>query len=176
MARNMNLDNIRRLIIDVNMVEPTITDTGAWVLMPKMDRIQAAINDFFAADQAGNNGPNEVVPPTATTPPDDAGQFTGGAPQQEVRIVVLNGTTTPDLEKEVSDILISYGYNVVGVGLADRNDYAATQIIEGGRFESIVRKLADLLGVSDQDIRPGAPDQLQADIVIILGKNFTMPR
>ena len=176
MARNMNLDNVRRLIIDVDMVEPTITDTGAWVLMPKMDRIQAAISDFFAADNAEGSGQGQTIPPTATSPADAASQPGATPTGQEVRIIVLNGTTTPDLEKEVSDILISYGYNIVGIGQADRNDYATTQIIEGGGYDAIVRQLADLLGVSDQDIRPGAPDQLQADIVIILGANFTMPQ
>ena len=175
MARNMDLDNVRRLIIDVNMVEPAITETGAWVLMPKMDRIQAAIRDFFAADNA-ENGQGQTIPPTATAPADAAPASENPSPEQEVRIIVLNGATTPDLDKEVSDILISYGYNVVGVGMADRNDYAATQIIESGGHEQIVQRLADLLGVSDQDIRPGAADQLQADIVIILGANFTMPQ
>ncbi len=173
MARTLDLDHIRRLIIDVNMVEPTITDTGAAVLLPKMDRIQAAISDFFAADQA-DNGQGDVVPPTATSPVQTTSPT--GTPQEEVRIIVLNGTTTPDLEKQVSDILTSYGYNIVGMGLADRSDYATTQIIENGRHEAVVRRLADLLGISDQDIRPGSPDQLQADIVIILGQNFTMPQ
>ena len=174
MARNMKLDNIRRLIIDVDMVEPAITDTGAWVLMPKMDRIQAAIHDFFAADYVEEPGQGEAIPPTATSPATTPSPGTA-SPQQAVRIIALNGTTTSGLEKEVSDVLLSYGYNIVGIGQADRNDYATTQIIESGGDERIVRDLADLLGVSDQDIRPGSPDQLQADIVIILGANFVMP-
>ncbi|HID34600.1 MAG TPA: LytR family transcriptional regulator [Anaerolineae bacterium] len=174
MARNMELNNIRRLIIDVNMVEPAITDTGAWVLMPKMDRIQAAIHDFFATDNV-ETGQGQQAPPTATTPSDETSLPNLATPPQEVRIIILNGTNTPDLDKVLSDILISYGYNVVGVGMADRNDYAATQIIESSGHEGIVQRLADLLGVSDQDIRPGAADQLQADIVIILGANFSMP-
>ncbi len=173
MARSLNLDNIRRLIIDVNMVEPAITDTGAWVLMPKMDRIQAAVDEFFAADSQG--APREASP-TATTPTDNASNQGASPLQQEVRIVLLNGMNTPDIEKDLADILISYGFNVVGLGLADRNDYAATQIIDSGGHEEIVRRLADLLGVSDQNIRPGSADQLQADIVIILGADFTMPQ
>ncbi len=172
MARTLNLDNMRRLIIDVNMVEPAITDTGAWVLMPKMDRIQAAVNAFFAADSQGQ----QSASPTATTPTENAPNQGSGALQPEVRIILLNGANTPDIEKNLADILISYGFNIVGLGRADRNDYATTQIIDSGGHEEIVRRLADLLGVSDQNIRPGSADQLQADIVIILGADFTMPQ
>jgi len=172
-ARNLNLDNMRRLIIDVNMVEPTITEKGAAVLMPKMDVIRAALDDFFAADGAAAEPGAEQ--PTATSPPSPAPATpTSPSVQQDVRLVVLNGAGQPGQEKELSDILIAHGYNVVGTGLADRNDYAQTQIITGGS-SPVVRQLANLLGVSDQNIRLGTPEQLQADIVIIIGADFVMP-
>jgi hypothetical protein len=88
---------------------------------------------------------------------------------------VLNGTSAEGKEKELADILISHGYNVVGTGQADRNTYAETQIIASNGHTQITGELANLLGVSDQNIRPGASDQLQADIVIIIGADFIMP-
>jgi len=172
MARKMDLDHIRRLIIDVNMVEPTITEKGAAVLMPKMDLIQAAITDFFAADGETSVDRGDAVPPTESAP----SPTTQSAPtQQSVRIVVLNGAGITGREKELADILISHGYNVVGTGQADRNNYTETQIIASSGHAEVTRELANLLGVSDQNIRPGASDQLQADIVIIIGADFTMP-
>ena len=172
MARKMKLDHIRRLIIDVNMVEPTITEKGAAVLMPKMDLIQAAITDFFAADGEASADQGETVPPTQSAP----SQTPENAPApQSVRIVVLNGAGVAGREKELADILISHGYNVVGTGQADRSNYAETQIIANSGHAQMTRDLADLLGVSDQNIRPGASEQLQADIVIIIGADFTMP-
>jgi LCP family protein required for cell wall assembly len=174
MARKMNLDNLRRLIIDVNMVEPTITEKGAAVLMPKMNLIQAAINDFFAADDEARDARGKVIPPTEMAP-EPTRQPEIAPTQQSVRIVVLNGTSAEGKEKELADILISHGYNVVGTGQADRNTYAETQIIASNGHTQITGELANLLGVSDQNIRPGASDQLQADIVIIIGADFIMP-
>jgi len=172
MARKMDMDHIRRLIIDVNMVEPSITEKGAAVLMPKMDIIQAATTDFFAADGKASVGQGDAVPPTTSAPaqtPENA------RTQQSVRTVVLDGAGAAGREKELADILISYGYNVVGTGQADRSNYAETQIIASSGHARVTRDLANLLGVSDQNIRPGASEQLQADIVIIIGADFTMP-
>ena len=174
-ARNLNLNDIRRLIIDVNMVEPTITETGAAVLLPKMDLIQAAVDDFFAADSEKAPRPGGGVPPTEAPPTLSPSQSPTSTPiQQDVRIVILNGATTPGQEKTLADILIAHGYDVVGTGQADRMDYAQTQIITGDNTP-VVGQLADLLGVSDQNIRPGASDQLQADIVVIIGSDLIMP-
>ena len=170
-ARTLNLDNMRRLIIDVNMVEPTITEKGAAVLMPKMDLIRAAVDDFFASDnEAGKEGAVDTdFQPMPTESP-----IATSAAQQDVRVIVLNGTPKAGVEKTLSDILIAHGYNVVGAGRADRIDYTQTQIIAGESSQA-TRQLADLLGVSDQNIRLGAPEQLQADIVVIIGADFIMP-
>ena len=157
------------------MVEPTITEKGAAVLVPKMDIVQAAISNFFAEDNEGEVAQGETVPPTDTsaeTAPPQASP--NAATPQDVRIVVLNGSATAGLEKELADILIAHGYDVVGTGQADRTDYTQTQIIASDNTQ-VVRQLADLLGVSDQNIRPGASEQLQADIVVIIGADFIMP-
>jgi len=178
MSRKMNLDHLRRLIIDVNMVTPTINDNGAAVLMPKMDLIQSAIDDFFAADSNSAETQSKDSPPTKDALPAEPSasqQPASDSAQQSVRIVVLNGGATSGVEKDLADILISYGYNVIGAGQADRSDYAETQLIADGDHAQITQQLADLLGVSDQNIRPGAAEQLQADIVIIIGANFTTP-
>lgn len=171
MARKMNTDHIRRLIIDVNMVEPTITEKGAAVLLPKMDIIRPAIDAFFAADVP--QGQQKEAPAATATSPSQQSENASPA-QNTVRIVVLNGSATPNVEKQLSDLLIAYGYNVIGTGLADRRDYAQTQIVSNGAHPQIVHQLADYLGVIDQNIRLGAAEQLQADIVIIMGDDFNL--
>ncbi len=174
-ARDLKLNDIRRLIIDVNMVEPTITETGAAVLLPKMDLIQAAVDDFFATDSEAAQQAEGDASSTETTPTRSPAQPPTSTPtQQDVRIVILNGAATPGQEKTLADILIAHGYDVVGTGQADRTDYAHTHIITGDNTP-VVGQLADLLGVSDQNIRPGASEQLQADIVVIIGADFIMP-
>jgi len=167
MARKMDLNNIHRLIIDVNMVEPTITEKGASVLMPKMDIIQAAIQNFFAGDTQADL-PTPIAPDAPDAP-------AATSAQESVRIVVLDGSGTAGIEKKLADILISHGYNVVGTSQADRSNYAETQLVTGSNQEPVIRDLANLLGVADQNIRPGAPEQLQTDIVIIIGADFEMP-
>jgi hypothetical protein len=174
-ARNLDLENMQRLIIDVNMIEPYTTEKGAQVLLPKMDKIKAAVDGFFAADteKEGNNG--ETAAPTTAPPVQPTPTSSASAPvQPDVRIAVLNGTPAAGREKELADVLIAHGYNVVGTGQADRTDYSQTQII-ASEDGPVVRQLADLLAVSDQNIRPGSPEQLQSDIVVIIGADFVMP-
>jgi LCP family protein required for cell wall assembly len=174
-ARNLDLENMQRLIIDVNMIEPYTTEKGAQVLLPKMDKIKAAVDGFFAADteKEGENG--ETAAPTTAPPVQPTPTSSASTPvQPDVRIAVLNGTPAAGREKELADVLIAHGYNVVGTGQADRTDYSQTQII-ASEDGPVVRQLADLLAVSDQNIRPGSPEQLQSDIVVIIGADFVMP-
>jgi LCP family protein required for cell wall assembly len=161
MARRLNTDNIRQMLIDGSMVEATILPSGAYVLMPKLDLIQPAVESFFNP---------EVVP--TPNPTDD---LYAQLERENVRIAVLNGTSTPDLSLQVGEWLAAQGFIVVGYGEADRTDYTQTQLIDYGGAPFTTQHLIELFAIVDENIRPGADSNDQADIQLIIGADFKLP-
>jgi len=159
LARKLNTDNIRQQLIDGSMVEATILASGAYVLMPKLDVIQPAVDAFF--------NPEAEPPPS----PDDDLRIE--LARENARVAVLNGTTTPDLALQVGEWLTGQGFVVVGYGEADRADYAQTQIIDYGGKPFTLRQLIELFAIVDENIRPGAGSNEQADIQLIIGADFS---
>ena len=162
-ARQLNADNIRRFVIDRSMVKSFVTDTGAQVLLPQMDVLQPAVDAFFNPDLP----PLPPATPTPVVPPQLLAE--------NARIVVLNGTSNPDMGKAVAEWLSSQSFNVVGYGEADRTDYAQTQLITYQSTPFTQAKLVELFAIGDEAIRPGASASSQADIQIIVGANFNLP-
>ena len=158
LARKLNTDNIRQQLIDGSMVEATIMASGAYVLMPKLDVIRPAVDAFF--------NPEAEPPPS----PDDDLRIE--LARENARVAVLNGTTTPDLALRVGEWLTGQGFVVVGYGEADRVDYAQSQIIDYGGKPFTLRQLIDLFAIVDENIRPGAGSNEQADIQLIIGADF----
>jgi len=158
LARKLNTDNVRQLLIDGSMVEATILNSGAYVLMPKLDLIRPALDAFF--------NPQAAPPPS----PDD--DLRVELERESARIAVLNGTSTPELALQVGEWLTGQGFVVVGYGEADRTDYAQTQIIDYGGKPFTLQELIDLFAIVDENIRPGAGSNEQADIQLIIGADF----
>ncbi len=158
LARKLNTDDIRQLIIDDTMTERTILPSGADVLIPKLDVIQPAVAQFFS--------PVEQTP----TPPTDPVREQLAA--ENASIAVLNGTPRAQLAEQVAAWLTEQGYQVVGYAPADRSDYAQTQIIVYSGKPVTVQHLANLLAIADENIRPGAGESQQVDIQLILGADF----
>lgn len=158
LARKLNTDNVRQLLIDGSMVEATILNSGAYVLMPKLDLIRPAVDAFF--------NPQAAPPPS----PDD--DLRVELERESARIAVLNGTSTPELALQVGEWLTGQGFVVVGYGEADRTDYAQTQIIDYGGKPFTLQELIDLFAIVDENIRPGAGSNEQADIQLIIGADF----
>ena len=161
LARKLNTDNMRRLVIDGSMVEATILPSGAYVLMPKMDVIQPAVEAFFN--------------PEAVSPPSPTDDLRIELERENARIAVLNGTPKPDLALQIGEWLTAQGFFVVGYGEADRTDYAQTQLIDYGGKPFTVQQLVELFAIVDENIRPGAGANDQADIQLIIGADFDFP-
>ena len=161
LARKLNTDNIRQLILDESMVEATILTSGAYVLMPKLDVIQPAVQTFFN--------------PEAAPPPDPNADLRSELAKENARIAVLNGTATPDLALRVGEWLTAQGFIVVGYGEADRADYEQTQMIDYGDKPFTAQQLIKLFAIEDENIRPGAGSNDQSDIQVIIGADFNIP-
>lgn len=136
-------------------------------------------NDFVTTDSVG--GLSVVVP--------KAGTYDYAAIQNYVRntlrdgflkkenasIIVLNGSGTPGAATATSDLLKSYGYNVIETGDAPSSDYAQTTIVSlHGRDKKYTeRYLEQRLGTNATSKLPAGIDAKTADFVIIVGDNET---
>jgi len=158
LSRKLNTDNIRQMLIDGSMVEATILNSGAYVLMPKLDLIRPAVDAFFN--------------PEAEPPPSPDEDLRIELAREDARIAVLNGTTTPGLALQVGEWLTGQGFVVVGYGEADRTDYAQTQIIDYGGKPFTLQQLIELFAIVDENIKPSAGSNEQADIQLIIGADF----
>ncbi|NOX60987.1 MAG: LCP family protein [Chloroflexi bacterium] len=158
-ARKMNVSEVRRLVIDRSMVQADRNERGAYVLIPNMEIIRPAVDAFFH--------PEIAAAPTPS--PDDARRQQ--LAQENARIVVLNGSPHPEIASQVAEMLAGHGFNIVGVGEADRQDYAQSQIIVYQDKPFTVRQLIELFAITDENIRPGAGANARVDIQLIVGAN-----
>lgn len=161
MARNLSGGNVRQLVIDQDMVRSAVTPTGAAVLMPQMDIIRPAIDDFFQPRQPVANEDTAALREQLAT--------------ENARIAVLNGTDTELLAEQVAQWLRQSGYNVIGYGQADRSDYAQTQIIDYSGKSLTIDQLRNLLHVAPEDLRPANEPSTEVDIRLIVGADFQFP-
>lgn len=108
------------------------------------------------------------------------------------RLQILNGTLVSGLAHRTSQIFQSFGYDVVSVGNADRQDYAHTEILDRTGDISQAQKVGSIIKCSQIDSQPLSPvvppqgsvqpaGQTQAtavtaaagyDVTIVLGKDF----
>jgi anionic cell wall polymer biosynthesis LytR-Cps2A-Psr (LCP) family protein len=87
-------------------------------------------------------------------------------------IEILNGTPTQGLAKKAAEIFQSFGYDVVSVGNAERDDYGATRVLD--RFSNAEASKSIAGVIKCQDIAAAAPAKADnsADFTIILGRDF----
>lgn len=108
------------------------------------------------------------------------------------RLQILNGTLVTGLAHRTSQIFQSFGYDVVSVGNADRQDYAHTEILDRTGNLSQAQKVAAVIKCTDIKNQPftatpaggqggkaAAPVQAATasaippyDVTIVLGQNF----
>jgi anionic cell wall polymer biosynthesis LytR-Cps2A-Psr (LCP) family protein len=91
-------------------------------------------------------------------------------------VEVLNGTAITGRAGRTADILRSFGYDIISISNADRNNYERTTIIHRSGNEALVRQLAstirckDIISETDEPVDLG--DALKADVTLIIGRNF----
>ena len=98
-------------------------------------------------------------------------------------VEILNGTAINGLAGRTADMLRSFGFDIVSVGNADRNNYDSTVILHRSGDESRVRAFADVIRCTNIRREIFTQDDLEenmdihsltyrADITLILGRNF----
>ena len=96
-------------------------------------------------------------------------------------VEILNGTTIGGLAGRTAELFRGFGYDVVSVGNADRNDYERTLIIDRSGYEQIARAFGEIIRCTN--LRLDAPHherpevdftshEHRSDFTLILGRDF----
>jgi anionic cell wall polymer biosynthesis LytR-Cps2A-Psr (LCP) family protein len=112
-------------------------------------------------------------------------QSEGNVTERRFTVEVLNGTTSNGLAGRTAELLRGFGYDVIAIGNADRNDYETTEIIDRSGYADVVQSFADIIqcknirheaalfgeGALNIDITPQYLEY-KSDFTLIIGKDF----
>jgi anionic cell wall polymer biosynthesis LytR-Cps2A-Psr (LCP) family protein len=98
-------------------------------------------------------------------------------------VEILNGTTVNGLAGRTAELFGGFGYDVISIGNADRNDYENTVIIDRTGLQDLVLAFGEVIRCSNVRTNSPVPDDeeidlnvqnmnYQADLTLIIGKDF----
>jgi anionic cell wall polymer biosynthesis LytR-Cps2A-Psr (LCP) family protein len=107
----------------------------------------------------------------------------GSLSERVFTVEILNGTAVNGLANRTADLFRSFGYDVISVNNADRNDYAQTRIIDHSGLEEPAGAFAGIIRCENisRDILAGELEELDIDIqnfdyrsdfTLIIGRDF----
>jgi anionic cell wall polymer biosynthesis LytR-Cps2A-Psr (LCP) family protein len=107
----------------------------------------------------------------------------GSMNERVFTVEVLNGTLVNGLARRTAELLRGFGYDIISIGNADRNDYDQTLIIDRSGFEDMVRDFGEIIHCTNirfdslepesSEINIGAQSfEYPADFTLILGRDF----
>ena len=98
-------------------------------------------------------------------------------------VEVQNGTTVTGLAGRTAELFRGFGYDIISIGNADRNDYEKTIIIDRSGYQDVARTFAGVIHCTN--IRFDSPEsedsefgmdiqnyEYRADFILIIGKDF----
>ncbi len=175
LAPQIDLANIKSVVIQKPMVYGYRRDDGAAVQLPKWDQIRPVVEDLFRTPAVAAPLPTPTQPapptPTPTLAPVQIAELQNLA-EEGARIAIQNGTSEPNFAARVAAILIEQGYQVVEFGDADRADYPSTVIVDYTGKEFTLQQLIDLFQVTPENVRHSPNLRSQVDIRIVVGQDF----
>jgi hypothetical protein len=102
--------------------------------------------------------------------------------EHTLTVEVLNGTAITGLAGRTAEMLRSFGYDVISIANADRNNYDSTVIIHRSGDENLVRGFAEVIrcrNIRSEVIANDGQDgtnnlnvEYKADITLLIGRNF----
>jgi anionic cell wall polymer biosynthesis LytR-Cps2A-Psr (LCP) family protein len=174
-----------------------VTDMNQRVRIRLFDEFTAIDTDRISVQSVGGI-PREVSEQTLLLPYYDGNlvkeivrQTLGGLTRQTeasltdrvFTVEVLNGTAVNGLAGRTAELLRGFGYDVISIGNADRNDYEKTEIIDRSGHSDMVKTFGDIIRCGN--VRPESPLQenpegelpvqnfeYRSDFTLIIGKDF----
>jgi anionic cell wall polymer biosynthesis LytR-Cps2A-Psr (LCP) family protein len=101
--------------------------------------------------------------------------------ERALTVEVLNGTAITGLAGRTAEMLRSFGYDVISIANADRNNYDSTYIVNRTGDESMVESFADVIRCRNirREAVPQSEDdpisaniEYKADITLFIGRDF----
>jgi len=102
--------------------------------------------------------------------------------ERNLTVEVLNGTAVNGLAGRTAEMLRSFGFDIISIGNADRNNYDNTLIIQRTSDETLVKSFSDVIRCNNirREITPEAKEnetviqdtEYKADITLLIGRNF----
>jgi anionic cell wall polymer biosynthesis LytR-Cps2A-Psr (LCP) family protein len=110
-------------------------------------------------------------------------QTEGSLSERVFTVEVLNGTAANGLAGRTAELLRGFGYDVISIGNADRNDYEKTEIIDRSGYSDMVKTFGDIIRCgnirfeSSLQENPEGEMTLQnfeyrSDFTLVIGKDF----
>jgi hypothetical protein len=98
-------------------------------------------------------------------------------------VEILNGTTVNGLAGRTAELFGGFGYDVISIGNADRNDYENTVILDRTGLQDLVLAFGEVIRCTNVRTISTVPDDeeidlsiqnlnYQADLTLIIGKDF----
>ena len=159
LATQVDREQIRFGVIDQTCTQQWVTPEGAQVLIPLRDRLRDVRDYVFAVDLP------TPVPDQAESP----AQVAITPTPEAATVSILNGTTRAGLAGATSDYLTANGVATANVGNAERQDYAASQIVMNRDKPMTAARIASLLKIPAATIVKGSDPNAAYDIVVIRG-------
>jgi len=162
LAREINLDDVQKIIIDRSMTQPFEAENGAQALILLRDKIRPAIDAMFNVEPAVDAVQLETL---------------NGVAAENAGLVIRNGTTTGSLAARTAKYLQAQGFRILEYGPVDtgRFDYARTIIVDYTGNPYTLQRLKQVLNLPEPQIEyPAIPDS-PVDLQIILGADYELP-
>jgi len=100
--------------------------------------------------------------------------------EMALTVEVLNGTAINGLAGRTAEMLRSFGYDVISIGNAERNDYDTTVIIHRSGEENLIREFAEIIrctnirreAFTQEDLEEDFSHEYKADLTLLIGRDF----
>jgi anionic cell wall polymer biosynthesis LytR-Cps2A-Psr (LCP) family protein len=107
----------------------------------------------------------------------------GADTERVFTVEILNGTTLNGLAGRTAELLRGFGYDVISIGNADRNDYETTLIIDRSGSADVVKTFGDIIRCENILFESPVQDnpeqemnlqnfEYRSDFTLIIGRDF----
>ena len=174
LAPDIDLGNIKQVVLQKPVVYGYRRPDGAAVQLPKWDLIRPMVDDLFRTPVMVAPTPTPAPPAaTPTLAPVQIEELQKLA-EEGARLAVQNGTSEPNYAARVAAMLMEQGYQVVEFGDADRLDYPSTVIVDYAGKAFTLDQLIEKFQVTPENVRRSPNLRSQIDIRIIVGQDFLL--
>ncbi len=160
-VRDINPQSLQTTIINRPLVEAGFNSRDQYVLFPDIERIQKVWGDM-----------QQVA---ATPVPEPTREITLDEHilEENAKVAVMNGTTSPGLAGETADFFITNGFQITEVGNSDKfKDQTLIYDYSGNPYT--IQALLDLMGYSQTRLFYRSDPNSTVDIVIELGADWVL--